>query len=94
MVTKKCNCFLKKDPFCRIFLGQQVQQTSTCSHGAKNPKWGDTLVFSNTGDQELRIEVWDNEMSSNKSQLIGLGSVNLSKIMTHGVGTSSKNILI
>lgn len=55
MVAQNGKQTFNKDPFCRIFLGQQVHETLVCSQGGRNPKWGDTLLFTNTGDIDIRI---------------------------------------
>ena len=77
-----------------MFLGHSSHQTSPSNSGGKTPKWGETLVFQNTGDLDLRVEVWDVDLSDNPL-MIGSGSVNLTKIMNiGGEGAASKNILI
>jgi len=74
-----------------VFLGHQSQQTSEASSGGKTPKWGDTLIFQNSGDLDLRVEVWDTDLSDN-AMIVGSGSVNLTKIMNIGGGGAASKI--
>ena len=53
--------FITQDPYCKVYLGGQMQRSSTCQSGGKTPHWNDVFYFTVMGDPMLRAEVWDND---------------------------------
>jgi Ca2+-dependent lipid-binding protein len=64
-------------------------RTAVCQNGGKTPRWGETFRLANSGDQNLRVEVWDYDTIGN-DDLIGAGAVNIPNAIGQGGGNSSK----
>jgi len=75
-----------------MYLGGQCQQTNICHNGGKSPTWSSMLTFSNSGDMNLRIEVWDYDAIGN-DDLVGIGNLNLMSVMQQGSGNSGNSTL-
>jgi len=71
--------FGKMDPFCRIKLGSQEQETKVHNNGGKFPAWTDTLAFQRTNESLMTIQVWDKDTFNN--DLIGECTLPLSSFI-------------
>jgi len=71
--------FGKMDPFCRIKLGLQEQESKVHSNGGKFPAWNDTLAFRRNDENLMTVEVWDKDTFNN--DLIGECTISVVSVM-------------
>jgi Ca2+-dependent lipid-binding protein len=67
---------LKKDPYCILRLGAQVQRTNTKNEAGKKPVWNQSFRFSNP-DNDLKVIVMDED--SVTDDLVGEADVDISR---------------
>lgn len=69
----------KSDPFCKITVGNQVQQTQEARNAGTQAQWNQTLNFSNADARGmLLVEVLDRD--TGRSDRLGNGQVSLSGV--------------
>jgi serine/threonine-protein phosphatase 2B regulatory subunit len=73
----------KSDPYCRITVGDQVQQTKVHEGGGKKPVWGDSFTFNISAEKEMVVEVFDKE-AVGKDKLIGRRTVSIMNWISKG----------
>ncbi len=61
--------FGKMDPYVKITIGSQTKKTRTHNSGGKHPRWEETLNFYLNKEEEMRIAVYDKDMT--KDDLVG-----------------------
>lgn len=62
-ISKDREWFGRQDPYCKITVGSQVQQTRTATDGGKSPNWQDSLSFSvHGGEQSVHIAIFDRDI--------------------------------
>lgn len=61
--------FGKMDPFCRVKIGSDTQETKVHNNGGKFPAWTDTLAFQKTNESLIYVQVWDKDTF--KDDLVG-----------------------
>jgi Ca2+-dependent lipid-binding protein len=57
------------DPFVEITIGSQKLKTKTHKNGGKVPRWEETLKFKVGNEDELKLVVYDEDMT--KNDLVG-----------------------
>jgi Ca2+-dependent lipid-binding protein len=67
------------DPYAKITVGQNTQQTRTANDMGKRPAWSDSLTFNIRGDQSMHIALWDKDYGS-KDDYICETNINLTEI--------------
>lgn len=58
--------FFIQDPYCKIYLGGQLNRTQIKEEGGKNPRWRDSFYYTlqPNSDPTLKVEVWDDDPGS------------------------------
>ena len=81
------------DPYCKVMVGGQIQQTKTHTNGGKNPRWEETLKFklSSQKDEEIKIYVYDQE-NIKADDLIGETSYFLDDVKKRGKFTEQSKL--
>jgi hypothetical protein len=69
------------DPYCKLYLGDTVQETNVDEGGEDAPEWKETFEFNvdNVPAEFFRIEVWDKDMILDK--LLGTAQVALEALL-------------
>ena len=60
----------KADPYCKVTVGSQTQQTKVHNQGGKNPIWGNQFSFQISNEKECQLEVYDKD-NMGKDKLMG-----------------------
>jgi len=75
---------MKADPYAKITIGAQTQQTKVHKSGGKNPVWNDEFAFQVSNEKECIIEVYDKE-SMGKDKFMGQAKVSIMDWIAKGV---------
>jgi len=78
-LTRNTETFSRMDPFVRIALGSNIQQTHTHIEGGTNPCWNEQVSFKRMNEDVIIFEVWDNDFT-NPDDLVGTGEVAVSTV--------------
>lgn len=70
------------DPYVVVNIEGNKQKTKTHNSGGKNPRWEETLRFKITKEQEMKIAVYDEDMTSD--DLVGETTMFLDDIKKKG----------
>jgi hypothetical protein len=74
------------DPYVKVFLGTQHQQTHVARQEGKHPIWRDELTlhyYNRHDDDVLKFEVWD-EDTHKEDDLVGIGSLAVATVLLKG----------
>ena len=78
-LTRDTETFGKMDPYCKIWLENEIKKTKTHQDGGKYPSWNDTFTFQRNLECLLYLEVWDEDTIS-ADDLIGETTISLSEV--------------
>jgi len=70
------------DPYVEIELGSLKQRTKVHNSGGKNPRWEETLKFKVINETELKLSVFDKDLTSD--DLVGNTIVFLDEVKKQG----------
>ena len=76
-LTRDTETFGKMDPYCKVWLENEIKKTKTHQDGGKYPSWNDTFTFQRNLECLLYLEVWDEDTIS-ADDLIGETTISLS----------------
>ena len=70
-LLKDTDWFGKMDPYCRVTVLKQMQQTKTHNDGGINPKWNQAMwKFKDIpADSKVTVEVYDDD--TGKDEFVG-----------------------
>jgi hypothetical protein len=68
------------DPFARLTLGKQVQETKVAINQGVKPQWDATFRFLYGKEDELLVEVFDKDVGVSQPELIATGTTLISKV--------------
>ena len=79
-LTRDTDTFSKMDPYVRMTMpGGNVEQCMPHEGGGKNPRWsGYIWQFPKIGNQDIRVEVWDSDGTSDDK--VGAGILHVDYI--------------
>ncbi len=52
-----------QDPFCEVILSGQKKRTLASQDGGKRPKWTETFTFNFSGDRNLQVAAYDEDVT-------------------------------
>ena len=80
-LNKDHDTWSKQDPYCVVTVGSTKKKTKAHGGGGKNPKWNNyTWTFPKTGNQDIKVEVYDEDTGADTQ--IGVGALRVRDIGT------------
>ena len=77
---KNLDLFGKMDPYCTVFVGDQIAKGEVCKRGGKTPHWSDTISIPRAADEPVMyVELKDQDIFKS-DDLIGVCQVDLNSI--------------
>lgn len=84
-LTHDTDFLSRMDPYLVLHYGGQRKQSTMREEAGRNPRWGDSFVFSRNNDSIIRVQVWDKDTFS-PDDLVGEGQVNIMGALSNPPG--------
>ena len=75
--------FGKMDPFVKVTIGSNSQQTPPANGMGKKPSWNSVLTFKIAGEKAIEVSLWDYD-SLTSNDYIGECTVQLQDVVSRG----------
>ena len=73
----------KMDAYVKVTVGSQEHKTAIAKGMGKTPAWKDELVFNIGNEQEVKVELWDDDIGPD--DFLGKVVIPLKDIAGHGI---------
>ena len=87
-LTIDTEMFGKMDPYCKIQVGGNTQQTKVAHNAGKTPVWSDVMTYRLNNDSQMTITLYDKDHLT-KDDLLGTVVIPLDEIYTRKTITNN-----